>query len=134
MRPLTWPGFLKSKEAEEKIKAGAGERSGTTPVDSPFNVYKRNLLARIQNDPEALQVPVLLIWGHDEHSVPLARGLALYDIIAVQDPKVRMIVVNKADHFDFRLYPDEYNDHIVDFIDYWDHQAGEGATKSAQAR
>ena len=122
----------KSREAEEKIKAGAGERSGTTPVDSPFNVYKRNLLARIHDDPTALQVPVLLIWGHDDHSVPLARGEALYDIIAAQDPKVRMIIVNRADHFDFRLYPGEYNDHIVDFIDYWDH--ADAGTKSAQAR
>jgi pimeloyl-ACP methyl ester carboxylesterase len=127
-------GLPKSKEAEEKVKAGAGERSGTTPVDSPFNVYKRNLLARIQNEPDVLPFPVLIIWGHDEHSVPLARGLALYDIIAVQNPRVRMIVVNKADHFDFRLYPDEYNDHIVDFIDYWEHQPAEPAAKSAQAR
>jgi pimeloyl-ACP methyl ester carboxylesterase len=124
----------KSKEAEEKIKAGAGERSGTTPVDSPFNVYKRDLLARIQNQPDVLPFPVLIIWGHDEHSVPLVRGLALYDLIAVQNPKVRMIIVNKADHFDFRLYPDEYNDHIVDFIDYFEHQRGESPAKTAQAR
>jgi 2-hydroxy-6-oxonona-2,4-dienedioate hydrolase len=124
----------KSREAQEKVKAGAGERSGTTPVDSPFNNYKRNLLARVQSDPEALQVPVLIIWGHDEHSVPLARGLALYDIIAVQNPKVRMIVMNKADHFDFRLYPDEYNDHIVDYIEYWDHQPKETAGKTAAAK
>jgi pimeloyl-ACP methyl ester carboxylesterase len=124
----------KSKEAEEKIKAGAGERSGTTPVDSPFNVYKRNLLARIQNEPDVLPFPVLIIWGHDDHSVPLGRGFALYDVIAVQNPRVRMIVVNKADHFDFRLYPDEYNDHIVDFIDYWDHQPPETAAKTAQAK
>jgi 2-hydroxy-6-oxonona-2,4-dienedioate hydrolase len=124
----------KSKEAQEKIKAGAGERSGTTPVDSPFNVYKRNLLARLQSEPDTLPFPVLIIWGHDDHSVPVARGYALYDIIAVQNPKVRMIVVNKADHFDFRLYPDEYNDHIVDFIDFWDHQPAEPAAKSAQAR
>jgi 2-hydroxy-6-oxonona-2,4-dienedioate hydrolase len=124
----------KSREAEEKIKAGAGERSGTTPIDSPFNAYKRNLLARIQNDPTALQVPVLLIWGHDDHSVPLARGEALYDVIAAQNPKVRMIIVNRADHFDFRLYPDEYNDHIVDFIEFWNHQSGDATMKSAQAR
>ena len=119
----------KSKVAEEKVKAGAGERSGTTPVDSPFNIYKRNLLARVQNEPNVLPFPVLVIWGHDEHSVPLARGLALYDIIAVQNPRVRMIVVNKADHFDFRLYPDEYNNHIASFIEYWEHQPAEIAGK-----
>jgi pimeloyl-ACP methyl ester carboxylesterase len=110
----------KSKEAEGKVKAGAGERSGTTPANSPFNDYKRGILARIQNDPNALSVPVLIIWGHDDHSVPLARGYALYDIIAAQNPKVRMTVINKADHFDFRLYPDEYNYHIINFIQFWE--------------
>ena len=111
----------KSKEAEAKVKAGAGERSGTAPADSPFNNWKRGILARIQNEPDALRVPVLLIWGHDEHSVPLARGLALYDIIAAQNPKVRMVVMNKADHFDLRLYPDEYDNYITNFIQYWEH-------------
>jgi pimeloyl-ACP methyl ester carboxylesterase len=124
----------KSKEAEEKVKAGAGERSGTTPMDSPFNVYKRGLLARIQNEPDVLPFPVLIIWGHDDHSVPLARGYALYDVIAVQNSRVRLVVVNKADHFDFRLYPDEYNNHITTFIDYWEHQPAETAAKSAQAK
>lgn len=111
----------KSKEAVAKVKAGAGERSGGPP-DSPFNVWKKNLLARVQNEPDALRVPVLIIWGHDDHSVLLARGYALYDVIAAQNPRVRLIVVNKADHFDFRLYPDEYNYHITNFIDYWEHQ------------
>ena len=60
---------------------------------------------------------------------PLARGLALYDIIAVQNPKVRMIIVNKADHFDFRLYPDEYNNHIASFIEFWEHRPAEMAGK-----
>jgi non-homologous end joining protein Ku len=45
-----------------------------------------------------------------------------------------MMIVNKADHFDFRLYPDEYNDHIVDFIDYFEHPRAESPAKSAQAR
>jgi pimeloyl-ACP methyl ester carboxylesterase len=124
----------KSKEAEAKVKAGAGERSGTTPPDSPFNIWKKALLARVQNEPDALRVPVLIIWGHDDHSVPLARGLALYDVIAAQNPRVRMVIVNKADHFDFRLYPDEYNSHITNFIYYWEHQPSNGAASKAQTK
>lgn len=113
-------GLPKSKAAEEKVKSGVGERSGSNPADSPFNVWKRSILARIQTDPNALQVPVLILWGHDDHSVPVARGYALYDVIAAQNPKVRMVVINKADHFDFRLYPDEYNYHIINFIHFWE--------------
>ena len=113
-------GLPKSLEAEEKVKSGAGERSGTAPAESPFNIWKRSILAHIQTEPDALRVPVLIIWGHDDHSVPLARGYALYDVIAAQNPRVRMIVINKADHFDFRLYSDEYNYHIINFIQYWE--------------
>lgn len=124
----------KSKEAEEKVKAGAGERSGSAPPDSPFNVWKRSLLARVQNEPDALRIPVLIIWGHDDHSVPMARGIALYDVIAAQNPRVRLILINKADHFDFRLYPNEYNSHIINFIDYWEHQPADAAAKTTQTR
>ena len=108
----------KSKEAEAKVKAGVGERSGTTPANSPFNDYKRGILARIQSDPTAITAPVLIMWGHDDHSVPLARGYALFDIMAAQNPKARMVVINKADHFDFRLYPEEYNNYITNFIQF----------------
>jgi 2-hydroxy-6-oxonona-2,4-dienedioate hydrolase len=111
-------GLPKSKEAEAKVKAGVGERSGTTPANSPFNDYKRGILARIQNDPSAITAPVLIMWGHDDHSVPLVRGYALFDIMAAQNPKARMVVINKADHFDFRLYPDEYNNYITNFIQF----------------
>jgi hypothetical protein len=45
-----------------------------------------------------------------------------------------MIVANKTDHFDFRLYPDEYNSHIMNFIDFWEHQPSNGAVSKAQAR
>ena len=45
-----------------------------------------------------------------------------------------MIVINKADHFDSRQYVDEYNMHITNFIEYWEHQPGEKGTASAQAK
>lgn len=56
------------------------------------------------------------------------------DLVAGQNPKGRMIIIKKADHFDFRLHPDEYNDHIVDFIDYFEHQRAESSAKAAHAR
>ena len=47
------------------------------------------------------------------------------------EPMARMIVINKADHFDFRQYVEEYNMNITNFIDYWEHQPGE---TTAQAK
>ena len=113
----------------------SGRRGRTWPAfQSQFNDWEKVLLARVQNDPEALKIPVLIMWGHDDHSVPLTRGYAHYDVIAAQNPRVRMIVINKADHFDFCQYVDEYNMHITNFIEYWEHQPGEKGTASAQAK
>jgi pimeloyl-ACP methyl ester carboxylesterase len=120
----------KSREASSKVKGGAGESSGPTPANSPFNIWKKDLLARVEKDPNALRVPVLIIWGHDDHSVPVARGYALYDVIAAQNPQVRMVVVNRADHFDFRTYADEYNSYIINYIDRWERQPAGAASKT----
>ena len=50
------------------------------------------------------------------------------------EPMVRMIVINKADHFDFRQYVEEYNMNIANFIDYWEHPSGQKETTTAQAK
>jgi hypothetical protein len=47
------------------------------------------------------------------------------------EPMVPMIVINKADHSDFRQYVEEYNLNIANFIDYWEHQPGQ---TTAQAK
>jgi pimeloyl-ACP methyl ester carboxylesterase len=33
-----------------------------------------------------------------------------------------MYIVNKAGHFHYREYPDEFNHNIIAFIDYWEKQ------------
>jgi pimeloyl-ACP methyl ester carboxylesterase len=36
-----------------------------------------------------------------------------------KNPRVRMVTVNKAGHFHFREYPDEFNYTVTNFIEYW---------------
>lgn len=111
----------KSQEADAKERAGVGEPSGPNPANSQFNIWKRGVLERIRNEPGVLQVPVLIIWGHDDHAVTLARALSLYDVVAAQNPRARMILVSKADHFDYRTYFEEYDNDILNFIQFWTH-------------
>lgn len=33
-----------------------------------------------------------------------------------------MIIVNKAGHFHYRAYPEEFNYNVINFIDYWNRQ------------
>ena len=103
----------KSRETVAKMKAGAGE-----PLRSQFNAWKKSVHERIMAEP-LLAMPTLIYWGRNDPSAVLARGHDLYDVMAQQNPKLRMITVNKAGHFHFREYPDEFNYNITGFIDFW---------------
>jgi len=71
-----------------------------------------------------LDMPVLLYWSrNDPNSVigetPVTEATALFDVIGEKNPKVRLLLVNKAGHFHYRERPDEFNWNIISFIDYW---------------
>jgi 2-hydroxy-6-oxonona-2,4-dienedioate hydrolase len=106
----------KSQETVAKIKAGAGE-----PLASQFNAWKKTVHERVKNEG-LLQMPVLLYWGRNDPSAVLARGLDLFEIIAEKNPRTRMLIANKAGHFHYREYPEEFNQNIINFIDYWERQ------------
>lgn len=106
----------KSQETAAKMKAGAGE-----PLNSQFNDWKKTVHEQVKNEG-ILQMPTLLYWGHNDPSAVLARGLDLYEIISAKNARTRMFIVNKAGHFHYREYPDEFNRNIINFIDYWEKQ------------
>jgi 2-hydroxy-6-oxonona-2,4-dienedioate hydrolase len=109
-------GLPKSQETVAKMKAGAGE-----PLASQFNDWKKTVLQRVK-DEGILQMPVLLYWGNNDPSAVLSRGLDLFEVISEKNPCTRMYIVNKAGHFHYREYPDEFNHNIINFIDYWEKQ------------
>jgi 2-hydroxy-6-oxonona-2,4-dienedioate hydrolase len=112
----------KSHETIAKMKAGAGgDLADTGSATSGFNAWKKNWHDRVQNE-SILQMPILLYWGHNDPSAVLARGQALYEIVSAKNPNVRMITVNKAGHFHYREYPDEFVYNITNWIHYWEKQ------------
>jgi 2-hydroxy-6-oxonona-2,4-dienedioate hydrolase len=112
----------KTKEARAKLNAGAGEPLRT----KEFPAYREKMLNRVKDDG-VLQMPVLLYaakndvldWGVNDPTAKLQRELALFDILAAKNTKVRMIIQNNAGHFMYREYPEQFNEDLVGFIDYW---------------
>jgi pimeloyl-ACP methyl ester carboxylesterase len=66
-----------------------------------------------------LSMPTLLYWGRNDPSAIFEIGVALFEMISQTNPKVRMFVVNRAGHFHYREYPEEFNHNLIQFIDYW---------------
>jgi 2-hydroxy-6-oxonona-2,4-dienedioate hydrolase len=62
------------------------------------------------------QIPTLLCWGKNDPSAILAAGLVLFDIVSDQNPRTRMLIVNKAGHFHYREHPDEFVRNVTNFI------------------
>jgi pimeloyl-ACP methyl ester carboxylesterase len=112
----------KTKEARAKLNAGAGEPLRT----KEFPAYREKMLNRVKDDG-VLQMPVLLYaakndvldWSVNDPTAKLQRELALFDILAAKNTKVRMIIQNNAGHFMYREYPEQFNEDLVGFIDYW---------------
>jgi 2-hydroxy-6-oxonona-2,4-dienedioate hydrolase len=112
----------KTKEARTKLNAGAGEPLRT----KEFPAYREKMLNRVKDDG-VLQMPVLLYaakndvldWGVNDPTAKLQRELALFDILAAKNTKVRMVIQNNAGHFMYREYPEQFNQDLVGFIDYW---------------
>jgi pimeloyl-ACP methyl ester carboxylesterase len=114
----------KTKEARAKLNAGAGEPLRT----KEFPAYREKMLNRVKDDG-VLQMPVLLYaakndvldWGVNDPTAKLQRELALFDILAAKNTKVRMIIQNNAGHFMYREYPELFNQDLTGFIDYCKH-------------
>jgi 2-hydroxy-6-oxonona-2,4-dienedioate hydrolase len=122
----------KSKQAREKIAAGAGEPLRT----KEYAAWREKMWDRVRNDG-VLQMPVLLYagkndvldWGIDDATAKMSGELGLFDIIGAKNPRVQMMIVNEGGHFMYREHPEQFNHDLTGFIDFWAHQPKPGPTK-----
>jgi len=117
-------GLPKSREARAKLIAGAGE-----PLRSKeYPAWRDKMLDRVKSDG-VVQVPVLLYagkndvldWAANDETAKLQRELALFDVLAAKNTKVRMIILNNGGHFMYREYPEQFNQDLIGFVEYWAH-------------
>ena len=72
------------------------------------------MYAKIETD--GFRRPVLLIWGYNDPTAPLAMGLRYYHMIAQKQPRTSLHVFNQAGHFSFRERPEEFNRVVSEFV------------------
>jgi pimeloyl-ACP methyl ester carboxylesterase len=126
-------GLPKAKVTAAKMKAGAGAPLAEDGAGSEKIIeWKTEQINRIKNEA-ILQMPVLVYWGRNDPVANWPLGWQLYDALAEKDARVRLLTVNKAGHFHFREYPEDFNSNVIGFIDYWEHRPETGLS-SAQAK
>jgi len=114
-----------AKEILAKVAAGAGE-----PLRSQAQELKTKNLQQVK-DKGFGSMPVLLYWDKDDPSailkgstkvVDMKGALELYDLIGEKTPNVRMMISQGGGHFPYRLHPEEFNQNVMNFIDFWNRQ------------
>jgi pimeloyl-ACP methyl ester carboxylesterase len=63
-----------------------------------------------------LQRPVLVLWGADDPTAHLARGVDLFRLIAAQERRTTLGLVNQSGHFVFREQPEQFNRQVARFV------------------
>ena len=106
----------KAQETLKKLAAKAGE-----PLRSQFGEFKKQVHERVMKEP-VLMMPILIYWGKNDPSAILRNGLALLEVVTAKNPNVRMIIANNSGHFHYREHPEEWNQNVINFIDYWNRQ------------
>ena len=97
-------------EAKEQM----GERE-MNPAHPSFMALKQKALDEIQEGK--LKVPALIIWGHDDPSMPYEAGVALYELIASNSdvPGLQLVVFDECGHSSYIEYPELFNTLIRHF-------------------
>jgi 2-hydroxy-6-oxonona-2,4-dienedioate hydrolase len=56
-----------------------------------------------------LQRPVQVIWGFDDRTAVIDRGIELYNMFAKHERRALFHVINQSGHFPFREHPERFN-------------------------
>jgi len=92
-------------------------------IQMQFKGFKRALLSTVRNNMlesfihtyrsvGALDIPVLLFWGRNDTTVPLAQSV---DICAAI-PNIELHVIDDCSHIPHYEKPEETNAHLLDFL------------------
>jgi pimeloyl-ACP methyl ester carboxylesterase len=96
----------KSIEAQEKMS----QLRDTLWMPSQIKTRDR-AISRIEQS--GLAMPILLIWGFNDPSAPLSRGLQLFDRVALRTKKAYFSLFSPSGHYPFREHPVYFN-HLIE--------------------
>ena len=78
-----------------------------------LNPRRLEAIRRIED--EGFRMPTLLIWGANDRSASLPKGLQLFERIAAKTPQAEMHLLNDAGHYTFRDQYEAFNQIVRDF-------------------
>lgn len=63
-----------------------------------------------------LQRPTQVIWGFNDRTAVIERGIELFQLFAAHERQTQMHVINQSGHFPFREHPERFNSLLAGFI------------------
>lgn len=105
---------MKLMESPKNREARARKQAMIQQFEQNFERRKEETLQSLRTG--ALQVPILLTWGYNDGSAIIQNGMALFEIVAQENPNARMYIMNRAGHYNYRELPEEFNRVVTNFI------------------
>ena len=99
---------------QDSIRKMIGEKLGTRLFLPELAREKRETLQWIADG--RLQRPVQVIWGFNDRTAVIERGLELFQMLAANERRTQLHVINESGHFPFREHPARFNALLAGFV------------------
>lgn len=96
------------------VEALDGRRLKSSLFVPSMKRMKRDLLGWIADG--GLGRPTQVIWGYNDQTARVDRGIALYHLIAARQRRACLQIINEAGHHPFREHPEQFNEMLHGFI------------------
>jgi pimeloyl-ACP methyl ester carboxylesterase len=98
---------LSQPKYRESVRKMEDEKLSTRLFLPELSKEKRETLQWLEDG--RLQRPTQVVWGYDDRTATIDRGIALYRGIARHERRAQFHVINQSGHFPFREHPARFN-------------------------
>jgi 2-hydroxy-6-oxonona-2,4-dienedioate hydrolase len=99
----------------DSVRKMVDEQLGVTCFAPGLRRDKRETLAWIAEG--RLQRPTQIVWGADDKTALVERGIELFDLIAAHERRTSFHAINQSGHFVYREHPARFNALLTRFVD-----------------
>jgi len=99
---------------QESVRKMEGEKLATKLFLPELARQKRETLQWLAEG--RLQRPVQVVWGFNDRTAVIERGVEMFQLIAAHERRAQFHVINQSGHFPFREHPDRFNHLLAGFV------------------
>ncbi len=113
---LVEAGYQVMQLAKHRASVEALQERGlkASLFEPSMKALKRDLLQWIVDG--GLGRPTQVIWGYNDKTAAVDRGIELYHMIAARERRAYLQIINEAGHHPFREHPGQFNEMLDGFI------------------